>query len=116
MWIILLIIIALIITGFIIFKFLQKKKDVPPLNLKINESNIHMQEKDTEKKPLKRPLKTRKEDSTVEEIKEETGLKEEKITAKSEILDLDDLFKTISLKAEENDDFDFGLKNSDKQN
>lgn len=40
---------------------------------------------------------------------------DEKISASNNNYDLDDLFKTISMTAIDNSDFDFGLRRSDKK-
>ena len=78
------------------------------------------------KQPLKRPLRPRSSNlddnnisvtSTKEETQKQKKEEDTKIEAKNEVLDLDDLFKTISITTEgEDEDFDFGLrsKNDDR--
>lgn len=145
MWIIIILLI-IVIVSVVVFKFLlNNKKDNPintydtdsinefdknidnnfennSLNIKVKPNTLQTSE--MERKPLKRPLRPRNIDEVVEddtnivppkEINEPE--EEKKVEAKNEVLDLDDLFKTISITTEgEDEDFDFGLrsKNDDR--
>ena len=140
MWIIVILLI-IVIVSVVVFKFLLKNKKDNPINTydtdSINEfdKNIDnnfennslnikvkpntLQTSEMERKPLKLPLRPRNTDEVVDadtditpSPKETDEPKEEKkVEAKNEILDLDDLFKTISITTEgEDEDFDFGLR------
>lgn len=97
-----LIIVLIIIVGggYLIFKILKNKKSV--------KSNFSI--KDIVK-PTGDSSTTDSEDIEVLDV----FTSDEKISASSNNYDLDDLFKTISMSAVDNSDFDFGLRRSDKK-
>ena len=130
MWI-LIILLVVVAISVVIFKLLLKSKKENPVNVYEEEpsafldikmkSNIIKESTEPENKQLKRPLKPRvnteeKIDDIVSVAPPKTEIKEEekKVEAKNEVLDLDDLFKTISITTDgEDENFDFGLRNKD---
>lgn len=96
---IILLLVALIIGGlFLIFKIVKNGK---------LESNFS----------VKDIVKPSDDDSSDEEIEvlDVYNDESEKLSSNNDSLDLDDLFKTISMSAIENDEFDFGLRRSEKK-
>lgn len=126
---IIIILLIMIVAGIVAFKFLSKSKSEKPdnsiekvhLDIKMKSNPIkESMEVEAEKKPLKRPLSPRNAEEVAAEKEEVSPASEEpkeadenkKVEAKNEVLDLDDLFKTISITTEgEDEDFDFGLRN-----
>lgn len=96
--IIFLIIILIVIVsgGYLIVKILKHKKSTKS-NFSIND--------------IVKPTEESSDDVEVLDIYSE----DEKIDISSNNYDLDDLFKTISMSAIDNSDFDFGLRRSDKK-
>lgn len=89
--------IIIIVGGFLIFKILRNKKNV--------KSSFSI------KDIVKPTSDSSDEDIEVLDIYSE----DEKINDVSNNLNLDDLFKTISMSAVDNSDFDFGLRRSEKK-
>ena len=89
--------IVIIVGGFLIFKILKNKKNI--------KSNFNIDD------IVKPTSDSSDEDIEVLDIYSE----DEKINDVSNNLNLDDLFKTISMSAVDNSDFDFGLRRSDKK-
>ena len=89
--------IVIIVGGFLIFKILKNKKNI--------KSNFNIDD------IVKPTSDSSDEDIEVLDIYSE----DEKINDVSNNLNLDDLFKTISMSAIDNSDFDFGLRRSDKK-
>ena len=89
--------IIIIVGGFLIFKILKNKKNV--------KSSFSI------KDIVKPTSDSSDEDIEVLDIYSE----DEKINDVSNNLNLDDLFKTISMSAVDNSDFDFGLRRSEKK-
>ncbi len=89
--------IVIIVGGFLIFKILKNKKNV--------KSNFNIDD------IVKPTSDSSDEDIEVLDIYSE----DEKINDVSNNLNLDDLFKTISMSAVDNSDFDFGLRRSEKK-
>lgn len=126
---IIIILLIMIVAGIVAFKFLSKSKSEKPdnsfeevhLDIKMKSNPIkESTEVEAEKKPLKRPLSPRNVEEVAAEKEEVSPASDEpkeadenkKVEAKNEVLDLDDLFKTISITTEgEDEDFDFGLRN-----
>lgn len=89
--------IVIIVGGFLIFKILKNKKNV--------KSSFSIED------IVKPTSDSSDEDIEVLDIYSE----DEKINDVSNNLNLDDLFKTISMSAVDNSDFDFGLRRSEKK-
>lgn len=89
--------IVIIVGGFLIFKILKNKKNI--------KSNFNIDD------IVKPTSDSSDEDIEVLDIYSE----DEKINDVSNNLNLDDLFKTISMSAVDNSDFDFGLRRSEKK-
>lgn len=93
-----LIIILIVIVGggYLIFKILKRKKSIKS-NFSIND--------------IVKPSEDSSDDVEVLDIYSE----DEKINISSNNYDLDDLFKTNSMSAIDNSDFDFELRRNDKK-
>ena len=91
------ILIVIIGGGFLIFKIIKNKKSI--------KSSFSV-------KDIIKPT-----DSSLDEDIEVLDVysEDEKINDVSNNLNLDDLFKTISMSAVDNSDFDFGLRRSEKK-
>lgn len=91
------ILIVIIGGGFLIFKILKNKKSI--------KSSFSV-------KDIIKPT-----DSSLDEDIEVLDVysSDEEVKANSNNFDLDDLFKTISMSAVDNSDFDFGLRRVDKK-
>lgn len=89
--------IVIIVGGYLIFKIIKHKKS--------SKSNFSV------KDIVKSTSDSLDEDIEVLDIYSD----DEEISASSNNYDLDDLFKTISMSAIDNNDFDFGLRRSEKK-